>query len=104
MAAQVGFEVFVRPALLAMAGHVERYRPTVQARLTSGWVSPPGRREFVPVTLVGSPEDGYRAAPLGGPGEMLLGAMAAANGLAVVPVEAEHLGEGDPVTVLVLES
>src|SRR5699024_5696404 len=35
VAAQIGFEVFVRPALLAMAGNRELYRPTGRARAPS---------------------------------------------------------------------
>src|SRR5699024_1047083 len=34
VAAQIGYEVFVRPALLSMAGHTDLYRPTVRAAIT----------------------------------------------------------------------
>lgn len=38
--AQIAFEVFVRPALLAMAGHRELYRPSVTAAMGQSWSSP----------------------------------------------------------------
>ena len=67
VAAQVSFEVFVRPALRAMAGHTEVFRPSVAARADTGWISPPGLRQFVPATVLGSPDEGYRLTPLGDP-------------------------------------
>src|SRR5690606_8699970 len=44
VAALVAYEVFVRPAVLAMAGYTDLYRPTVRATVTRGWPSPAGRR------------------------------------------------------------
>ncbi|MDQ0424518.1 molybdopterin molybdotransferase MoeA [Cellulomonas iranensis] len=88
VAAQVSFEVFVRPALRAMAGHAELFRPSVAAVATEGWVSPPGLRQFVPASVLGSPDEGYRATPIGDPSAPSTTALAHANALAVV-------GEGD---------
>src|SRR5699024_2900972 len=79
VAAQIGYEVFIRPALLSLAGHADLYRRTVTAAVTQGWSSPLERRQFVPVLLTGTPEEGYRAAPTGDP--MLLSSMARANAL-----------------------
>ncbi|TFH70586.1 molybdopterin molybdotransferase MoeA [Cellulomonas sp. HD19AZ1] len=88
VAAQVSFEVFVRPALRAMAGHAELFRPSVAAVATEGWASPPGLRQFVPASVLGSPDEGYRATPIGDPSAPSTTALAHANALAVV-------GEGD---------
>lgn len=88
VAAQVSFEVFVRPALRAMAGHAELFRPSVAAVVTHGWMSPAGLRQFVPASVLGTPEEGYRATPLGDPAAPSTTALAQANALAVV-------GEGD---------
>ncbi|MBO9570180.1 MAG: molybdopterin molybdotransferase MoeA [Cellulomonas iranensis] len=88
VAAQVSFEVFVRPALRAMAGHTELFRPSVAAVATEGWASPPGLRQFVPASVLGSPDEGYRATPIGDPSAPSTTALAHANALAVV-------GEGD---------
>ncbi|UFU03637.1 molybdopterin molybdotransferase MoeA [Ruania suaedae] len=104
VAAQVGYEVFVRPALLAMAGHSERYRPTVSAAVTQAWRSPDGRRQFVPVTVLGSPQEGYRATPAGAPDRLSVSAMSRANGLAVVPEAVTTVESGSRLHCLVLES
>ena len=42
VAAQVSFEVFVRPALRAMAGHAELFRPSVAALAERGGPPRPG--------------------------------------------------------------
>ncbi|WP_324650602.1 gephyrin-like molybdotransferase Glp [Georgenia sp. H159] len=103
VAAQVAFEVFVRPAVLSMAGYAERYRPTVTATVTTGWYSPSGRREFVRVRLTGSPHEGYRAAPVGAPGSLLLSALARSNALAVVPEDVTDVSEGATLSCLLLD-
>lgn len=102
--AQIAFEVFVRPALLAMAGHSELYRPSVTAAMTQGWASPSGHRQFVPVTLIGDPDSGYRARPLGPANQPTLSAMSRANALAVVPERSTEVAAGDELACLVLES
>lgn len=104
VAAQVAYEVFVRPAVLAMAGYTDLYRPTVRATVTRGWPSPAGRREFVRVTLSGSPQEGYRATPVGAPGTLLLSALARSNALAVVPEDLTDVAEGATLSCLVLEA
>src|SRR5690625_3290782 len=99
VSAQVGFEVFVRPALLAMAGYAEIYRPTVTATLTTPWQSTPGRREFVPARLTGS-RGNYEVAPTG-PGTHL-SALAAANALLVIPPERGVVSPGETLNAMVL--
>ncbi|ASR56499.1 gephyrin-like molybdotransferase Glp [Cellulomonas sp. PSBB021] len=103
VAAQVSFEVFVRPALRAMGGHAELYRPSVTARATHGWTSPAGLRQFVPATVLGSPEEGYRATPLGDPTAPTVSALAHANALAVVGEHDTGVQPGQVVHCLVLE-
>ncbi|MPV48603.1 gephyrin-like molybdotransferase Glp [Pseudactinotalea sp. HY158] len=104
VAAQIGFEVFVRPALLAMAGKRELYRPTVRARVTTGWQSPWDRREFVPATIVGSPADGYRATPAAAPTSPALSALARGNALVVVPQDMQNVAAGTELNCLLLDS
>ncbi|ADG73747.1 molybdenum cofactor synthesis domain protein [Cellulomonas flavigena DSM 20109] len=103
VAAQVSFEVFVRPALRAMAGHAELFRPSVAAVATQGWVSPPGLRQFVPATVLGSPDEGYRATPVGDPAAPSTAGLAQANALAVVGEQDRTVHPGDVVHCLVLE-
>ncbi|MBO9553206.1 gephyrin-like molybdotransferase Glp [Cellulomonas sp.] len=103
VAAQVSFEVFVRPALRAMAGHTELFRPSVAAVATTGWVSPPGLRQFVPATVLGSPDEGYRLTPLGDPTAPSVHALSQANALAVVGEQDLTVHPGQVVHCLVLE-
>lgn len=103
VAAQVAFEVFVRPMLRSMAGEAELYRPSLPASSLASWVSPAGRREFVPITLSGAPDEGYRFRPTGEPGRPTVSALARANALAVVPEEVDAVGLGDVLHCLVLE-
>jgi molybdopterin molybdotransferase len=103
VAAQVSFEVFVRPALRAMAGHVDLFRPSVTADATVGWSSPPGLRQFVPAIVVGSPVEGYQVTPVGDPGELSVTALSRANALAVVGEQDVAVHPGQRVHCLVLE-
>lgn len=104
VAAQVAYEMFVRPAVLSMAGYADLYRTSVPATVAQGWHSPPGRREFVPVQLVGSPDDGYRATPAGAPGALLLSGLARSNALAVVPEDVTEVAAGDELYCLALDA
>ncbi|MDO4791522.1 MAG: molybdopterin molybdotransferase MoeA [Buchananella hordeovulneris] len=103
VAAQVAFEVFVRPALRKMAGWADLYRPTVSARVTQGWMSPPGKMEFVRVRLTGDPQAGYLAEPQGQPGARLMSALARSNALAVVPESKTVVTPGDRLHCFVLD-
>jgi molybdopterin molybdotransferase len=103
VAAQVAFEVFVRPALRAMAGHAELYRSSVAATVDTGWASPPGLRQFVPAMVLGTPDEGYTATPLGDPAAPSVTALAQANALAVVNEKMTHVRAGQVLHCLVLE-
>jgi molybdopterin molybdotransferase len=106
VAAQISYEVFVRPALRAMAGYTDIYRPSVAAHAGVGWRSPEGLRQFVPAMLVGSPEEGYHVTPVGDPTrleDLSMAGLAQANALAVVPETDTEVRFGDRVHCLVLE-
>lgn len=103
VAAQVSFEVFVRPALRAMAGHAELFRPSVTATATVGWSSPAGLRQFVPAVVVGSPDEGYEVTPVGDPAVPSVSGLARANALAVVGEQDLAVHPGQRVHCLVLE-
>jgi molybdopterin molybdotransferase len=103
VAAYISFEVFVRPALWAVAGRPELFRPSVQAVATSGWPSPGGLRQFVPATLVGNRDDGFEVTPIGDPAELSVVALSRANALVVVPEQDVTVHAGDRVHCMVLE-
>ncbi len=99
----VTFEQFVRPALLAMMGRRERFRPVVQARLCEAYRKPPGRAHFVRVSL--SWRDGERTAtPAGDQSSAVLLSMVRADGLAFVPEDTTELPAGSLVAVQLIHS
>ena len=96
----VSFEVFLRPAIRAAMGFPSPERPVVRVPLSQPLNSPAGKRQFRRSTLDAV---AGTVAPLGGPGSHLLGALAGADSLLVVPEEVEHLQAGDVVDVWLLE-
>ena len=77
----VTFELFARPVLRRLAGHVDVIgREVVRARLSDAVRKPADRRTFLRVRLV----DG-EARLSGGQGSHMLSGLAAANALAVIP-------------------
>jgi molybdopterin molybdotransferase len=98
----VTFELFVRPVLRRLAGRGDLSgREVVRARLAQRVTKAPHRRAFLRVTLARSPDDEEWLASLaGGQGSHVLSALAAADGLAVVPEEQEALEEGAQVDVI----
>ncbi|MBC7292426.1 MAG: molybdopterin molybdotransferase MoeA [Actinotalea sp.] len=101
--AVVAHEVFLRPALRAMAGHADLFRPSVRAAVALPWASPAGQRQFVPATLAGGPLDGYTVTPVGDPGRVSLADLARANALAVVGEDTTTVRAGDTLACLVVD-
>jgi molybdopterin molybdotransferase len=60
VSAMVTFDLFVRPALLRMAGHTRLHRPMISARARAPLPNPGRRRGYLRVTLVPD-ADGYGA-------------------------------------------
>lgn len=99
----VSFEVFVRPALLALQGRARLHRPRVRAVADSGWRTPEGRQQFLPVALDRSDPAAWRAVPVSGGGSHLAGRLGAADAYAVIPADVEVVRAGDPVDVMLLD-
>ena len=95
----VSFEVFVRPLLRHLAGATPAPRRRVRAALAAPLTSPAGREQYVRVALTW-PDGLPVATPVGGRGSHLLGALAASDGLAVVPADVTTLAAGSMVDVL----
>jgi molybdopterin molybdotransferase len=98
----VSFEMFVLPAIRTLMGVAPVSRPLWDARLSSAMTSPAGRRQFMR-GQVGYDARGRFVEPIGGPGSHLIGALAHANALIVVPEDVTRLAQGDLVEVLVLD-
>jgi len=99
----VVFEVLVRPVLRRLAGHPDERldRSTVRARLADQVRSPAGKLSLLRVTLA-QEGDGLAARLTGAQGSGVLSSSVAADGLAVIPVEATGLDAGTEVDVILL--
>ncbi|MCM0621449.1 molybdotransferase-like divisome protein Glp [Nocardioides bruguierae] len=100
VSAYISFELFVLPALRTMMGLLPASRPHVRARLTHALTSPRGRRQYMRGDLdraAGS------VSPVGGPASHLVGDLAMADALIVVPEDVTELPAGAEVEVLPLE-
>lgn len=105
VSAAVSFEVFVRPALLAMQGRRAIHRPILHLPAGAPWRTPEGRRQYLPA-IVDTGADGtwtVRPATAGGSGSHLAGGLGRARTLAIVPAEVADVRTGDPVAVMLLE-
>jgi molybdopterin molybdotransferase len=99
----VSFEVFVRPALLKMMGRRDLYRPEIEAKLESDVTGPRDKLQFARVR-VWRQQNEWRAASTGPGGSNLLGTVAKANGLAMIPPGTETARAGSKVKVLLFRS
>ncbi len=80
----VVFELFVRPALLKMAGHTELLRPTFKAILTEPITNRDGRVNYMRAILKAS-NGNYTAETTGPQGSGILHSLVLANGLITIP-------------------
>jgi molybdopterin molybdotransferase len=102
VSAMVTFELFVRPALIRMAGGPAQPRPLIDAVALSPIPNPGGRRGYLRVSLERAP-GGIGARLTGEQGSAILRSMVAADGLAVVPGNTT-IGAGEPVRVMRLRA
>jgi molybdopterin molybdotransferase len=102
VSAFVSFEVFVRPMIRRMLGVEPLHRPVVSAVCAGGLTSPEGRRQYARAWL--DVQDGrYVVTAVGGQGSHLVGDLAHANALIVVPEQVTKVADGSAVDVMVLE-
>ncbi|HKY61532.1 MAG TPA: gephyrin-like molybdotransferase Glp [Gemmatimonadota bacterium] len=97
VSALVTFELFVRPALLRMAGHRACFRRPIRARLAEAVDPTPGKATYLRCRLEADGA-GWRAVPAGAQGSAVLSTLARAHGLALVP-DSGRLEPGAPVEV-----
>lgn len=100
VSAMVTFELFVRPALLAMAGRRTVDRPRIRARALDPIANPGHRRGYLRVTLARDGDE-YGARLTGEQGSAILRSMVEADGLAVVPGDT-IIAKGDSLEVILL--
>jgi molybdopterin molybdotransferase len=102
VSAMVGFEVFVRPALLKLGGQRHWEKPTVQAALTTAMRSD-GRESYVRVTLEHQ-GDGYHAHLTGDQGSNIITSLVKADGLMIVPEGMTEVPAGSTLPVWLLNA
>lgn len=102
VSAYISFEVFVLPAIRRMMGMLPYRRPLLRARVTSGFGSPRGRRQFVRSTFEVTAK-GAEVTPIGGHGSHLLGSLSMSNSLIVVPDAETEVVKDSTVDVMVLD-
>ncbi|WP_158862138.1 molybdopterin molybdotransferase MoeA [Leifsonia sp. AG29] len=95
----VSFELFVRPALRRLGGHAGIDRARVELRSAESWQSRRGRLQLVPIVVEGGEARRVFGA---GAGSHRVHSLAAADGLAVVPEEVEHVFVGDTLSVMLV--
>ena len=101
VSSMVSFELFARPALRAMAGHHDLDRRRVRAEVVGGLGRHPDGKVHFARVVVEVAGGRFRVRSAGGQGSHQLTAMAAAEGLAVLP-DGDGVANGDQVEVLLL--
>jgi molybdopterin molybdotransferase len=94
VSALVTFEIFVRPALLRMAGHGRVFPPVVEATVRTRFAGGAGLTRFLRVRLTRAADGGYDAETTGPQGSGVLTSMLEADALLVVPPELDAISEG----------
>jgi molybdopterin molybdotransferase len=99
----VGFEVFVRPALLAMQGHAQTDRPQARVRLAHD-VTPIDRIDYMRVRLRRGDDGVLEAASTGPQQSSRLASLIGAQALAIIPPRDHPYTAGEIVDALLLET
>lgn len=102
VSAYISFQVFVLPALRKLMGKAPHAVPTVRARITTSLSSPAGRAQYRRGE-VGYDDRGRFVDLVGGAGSHLVGDLASADCLVVVPEDVTSVAAGEGVDVLMLE-
>jgi molybdenum cofactor synthesis domain-containing protein len=102
VSSMVSFELFARPALRRMSGHRVLDRPLLPARAEEALPrNPDGKTLFARVRVRADSDGGLWVRSAGGQGSHVLTAMAAAEGLAVLP-DGPGVASGEGLSVLMI--
>ena len=103
VSAFVSFEMFVRPVIRTLSGHTELDRLSEQAVAASSWTAPAGKVQLAR-GLLSTDADGRRVVALTGEqGSHVLGGLAQADCLVVVPEDVTRVEAGAEVRCLLLD-
>jgi molybdopterin molybdotransferase len=104
VSAALSFELYVRPALLKMMGQTRIYRPTVSALLEEDIRKKAGRRNFIRGVVKRGGDGELRVHTTGEQGSGVLRSMSEANGIIVIPEDADGAKAGEMVEVYLIDS
>ncbi len=104
VSATLSFELYVRPALRKMMGHARLFRPTVWAILEEDLRKKAGRRNFIRGVVRRMSDGALYARTTGEQGSGILRSMSDANGIIVLPEDAERARAGERVEVYLIDS
>ena len=97
VSAYISFETFIRPAIRKMRGLTQLQRPQLAATLKGELRSPMNKVQFARARFV----EGGQVEPVGtGQGSHVLGGLAQADALIVIPVGVDSIANGDQVQVI----
>lgn len=100
--AAVSFEMFVRPALLKMAGRGRLFRPVVKAMLIERLAKKPGRTHVVRAVVRRAGES-FTVEPSGDQGSAIQSSLVLANSLVLLPADRAVAEKGEPVSTVLLD-
>lgn len=98
----VGFELFVRPALLRMQGVMEALPRTVRAELLTAVDKPSPHDRFVRTRLISQSDGRLLADPLAFSKSSMMASIADAEGLAVIPSGSKGAEAGETIEVIIV--
>ena len=102
-AAYLGFELFIRPALLKMQGMPHLERPSVFARLTCDKKKKDPRRLYMRATLSKAADGSLDVTPAKSQGSGLFGIIQKSNCMAVIPEDCTFAPAGTPIRCFILD-
>ena len=102
VSSMITFEQYVRPAILKMTGHEKFFRRTIRAKLTEDIKKKKELRYFVR-GRVKSQGEGFVVETTGEQGSGILKSMVLANGIIVLPEDAEFIKAGSEVMVQLID-
>ncbi len=102
-AAYMGFELIIRPALLAMQGHAQLERPHVSARLTKDKKKKDPRRLLMRATIERGADGALEVTPAANQSSGLFGVIQRSNCVAVIPENVTLAHAGDMLDCILLD-
>ncbi len=101
VSAVVGFEIFVRPAILKLAGRLRLDKPKVEVSISEPLYSD-GRESYLRAVVVRD-GDGYVARSAGGQGSNMIASLARSNALVIIPEGVRAVAAGTRLAAWMLD-